>query len=591
MTRYVAPLRDMQFVIHELVGLQRTASLMLGGNLCSDTVDMLLDEAARFSQEVIAPLNATGDRDGAHWVDGDVVTPPGFKHAYQQYVEKGWNALRCDPQYGGHGICHLAAIAVEEMLVSANLSFALIQALNMGAVEALQLSASARIKDRFLAELVAGNWTGTMNLTEPQAGSDLGAIRTRAVAEGEHFRLYGQKTFITYGDHDLAENILHLVLARTPGAPAGTRGLSLFLVPKYLVNDDGSLGDRNDVSCISIEHKLGLHACPTATLSFGDDRGAIGYLIGDLNAGLRYMFIMMNLSRLNSALQGPALGERAYQQALNYARTRIQGSNSVGQPVAIIEHADIKRMLLMMTAQNEAMRALVYCAAERLDAATRKPREEGSEQELRRAELLTPVAKGWCTEVGQEVVSLGIQVHGGMGYIEETGAAQHLRDMRIASIYEGTTGIQASDLLLRKVVSDSGAVLMTLLNEMHEAVDALEEKGNPTGGAIAFAARAAILQFAHSIEHLLSQERAPQSALAVPFLMQFGYLCGSWMMVRSAAISCEKIMRETVPEPFYAAKLRTALFYIEHVLPRASAYATTVSSSARCVLDFEPGLV
>ncbi|KAB0499170.1 acyl-CoA dehydrogenase [Pseudomonas vancouverensis] len=589
MTRYIAPLREMQFVIHELVGLQRTACRTSNGNLCAETVDMLLDEAARFTQEVIAPLNATGDRDGAHWVNGNVTTPPGFKHAYQRYVENGWNALRCDPQYGGHGIGHLAAIAVEEMLASANLSFALIQALNMGAVEALQLSASTPIKDRFLAELVAGKWTGTMNLTEPQAGSDLGAIRTRAIAEGEHFRLYGQKCFITYGEHDLAENILHLVLARTPDAPKGTRGLSLFLVPKYLVNDDGSLGDRNDVCCISIEHKLGIHACPTATLSFGDNQGAIGYLIGDLNAGLRYMFIMMNLSRLNSALQGPALGERAYQQALDYARTRAQGSNSAGHPVAIIQHADVKRMLLMMTSQVEAMRALVYCTAERLDIATRIGDEEG-EQQLRRAELLTPVAKGWCTEVGQEVVSLGVQVHGGVGYIEETGAAQHLRDMRIASIYEGTTGIQASDLLLRKVVSDRGAMLMTLLTEMHDAVDSLADKGSPTGGTIALALRAAIVQFSSSVDHLLGQERGVQSALAVPFLMQFGYLCGGWMMVRSASIACENTTSGTAFEPFYAAKLRTALFYTEHVLPKAAAYASTVNSSARCVLDFEPGL-
>ncbi|MED5608978.1 acyl-CoA dehydrogenase [Pseudomonas sp. JH-2] len=587
MAAYLAPLKDIRFVIHELNGLYRSRMARPQTDLSEEMVDALLEEAARFSQDIVAPLNVIGDREGARWVEGQVRTPGGFKEAYARYVENGWNALRCEPEYGGHGFAHLPAIAVEEMLVSANLSFALIQALNMGAVEALQLSASDAIKQRYLRELVSGRWTGTMNLTEPQAGSDLGAIRTRAVPDGEHYRLFGQKIFITYGEHDLAENILHLVLARTPEAPAGTRGLSLFLVPKFLVNEDGSLGERNEVSCLSIEHKLGIHGCPTAALSFGDQRGAIGYRVGDLHAGLRYMFIMMNLSRLNSALQGPALGERAYQQALAYAEGRVQGSRPGAGPVAIIEHADVKRMLLMMTSQVQAMRAFVYCTAERLDVASLLAPGEERERRLRQAELLTPVAKGWCTEVGQEVVSLGVQIHGGMGYVEETGAAQYLRDMRIASIYEGTTGIQANDLVGRKIVADRGEALLALLEEMHDVVRDLSGRADATGRRVAQLFGSSIKSLSDSLEHLLGLEVASQAALAVPLLMQLGYTCGAWMLARSAGIALDRLGDEAVDSGFYQFKLQTALFYMEHVLPKAQGHAATVRSDGMSVLDID----
>jgi alkylation response protein AidB-like acyl-CoA dehydrogenase len=586
MSAYLAPLREIRFVIHELNGLQRSREVHPEADLSEDMVDTMLAEAARFCEEVIDPLNPIGDREGASWCGGHVKTPSGFQDAYAMFVANGWNALRCDPEFGGHGFAHLAAIAVEEMLGSANLSFALIQALNMGAVEALQLSASSDIKKRYLSELVSGRWTGTMNLTEPQAGSDLGAILTRAVPDGDHYRIFGKKIFITYGEHDLAENILHLVLALTPEAPAGTRGLSLFLVPKFLVNADGSLGERNEVHCLSIERKLGIHGCPTAALSFGDERGAIGYRVGDLHSGLQYMFIMMNLSRLNSALQGPALGERAYQRALAYARGRVQGSRA-SEPTAIVEHADVRRMLLMMSSQVQAMRAFVYTAAECLDVASLMPTGEERDRRMRHAELLTPVAKGWCTEVGQEVVSLGVQVHGGIGYIEETGAAQYLRDMRVASIYEGTTGIQANDLVGRKIGRDQGEALYALIDEMACSVHELEFFEDTISHRIAAPFGESLEQLRLSAAHILHLQPEAQAALSVPLLMQFGYTCGAWMMARSAAISLHRLASQSDSASFYNQKLQTALFYMEHVLPKSFGFARTVHSDAMSVLGIE----
>src|SRR5688500_12133822 len=480
MSAYTAPLKDLRFVLRELAGLEQVAKLPGYEEATPDTVDAILEESSKFSSEVLDPLNYSGDQQGSVWKDGAVTTPKGFKEAYEQYVQGGWGSLPFEAQWGGSGLPKLVATAVEEMLTSSNMSFSLCPLLTQGAIHALELCGSEALKDTYLAKMIQGSWTGTMNLTEPQAGSDLALVRTRAVPHGDHYSISGQKIFITYGEHDLSENIVHLVLARTPEAPEGVKGISLFIVPKYLLGPDGAPGEPNDVRCVSIEHKLGIHASPTCVLAYGDKKGAIGYLVGEENRGLEYMFTMMNHARLSVGVEGVAIGERAYQHALEYAKTRVQGreiGQRSGDRVTIIHHPDVRRMLMSMRAQTEAMRALAYFTAATLDKAKLHPDPAEKRRSQGLLDLLTPVVKGWCTESGVEIASTGIQVHGGMGFIEETGATQYLRDARITTIYEGTTGIQANDRVGRKVAFEKGATAIAVIGAMRELDAQLAAKG------------------------------------------------------------------------------------------------------------------
>ena len=471
MSSYVAPLQDMQFVIKDLVGLADITAMPDCAEVTDDLVDAVLDEAGKFATGVLDPLNRVGDKDGAKLTDSKVTSSPGFKEAYRQFVEGGWNGLSGRTEFGGQGLPHVVAMPVQEMWNSANMAFCLCPMLTSGVLEALKLKGSDAQKEKYLHKLTSGEWTGTMNLTEPQAGSDLSAVRTRAVPEGDHFRIHGTKIYITWGEHDMAENIIHLVLARTPTAPEGVKGISLFIVPKFMVNDDGSLGSRNDVKCVSIEHKMGINASPTCVLAYGDGKGAVGYLVGEENRGLEYMFIMMNHARLGVGLEGVALAERAYQHAREYAKTRVQGraiGQKSGDRVTIIHHPDVKRMLLTMKSQVEAMRAVAYTASAALDKANHHPDDKERRKNQALVDFLIPIVKGWCTEQSVEIASVGVQIHGGMGFIEETGAAQYLRDSRITTIYEGTTGIQAADLVGRKVGFEKGATAFSIIDEMRQ---------------------------------------------------------------------------------------------------------------------------
>jgi 3-(methylthio)propanoyl-CoA dehydrogenase len=556
---YTAPIADMRFALRELVGLEDLARLPGCENAAPDLVDAVLEEAGKLASEVIAPLNAVGDRQGSVLENGVVRTPEGFKDAYLRYVEGGWNALPFEPEHGGQGLPWSVAIAVAEMWNSANMAWALCPLLNIGAVELLEAHGSPEQKALYLPRMISGEWTGTMNLTEPQAGSDVGALRTRAVREGDRYRITGQKIFITYGDHDWTEQIVHLVLARLPDAPPGSRGISLFVVPKFLVGADGSLGKRNDVRTVSLEHKLGIHASPTCVLAFGDDEGAIGYLVGAENRGLECMFTMMNNARLNVGLQGVAIAERAYQQALSYARARVQGRpiGAEAEGLPIIHHPDVKRMLLGMKTRTEAARALAYYAAGAIDRARRHPDEAERGRQQRLADLLIPIVKAWCTDTGVEVASEAIQVHGGTGFIEETGAAQHYRDARILPIYEGTNGIQANDLVGRKLGRDRGAAAAALIAEIRADARRLDL---PELGA-------AIDAVAAATEHLVAAlERDPASAAAVsvPYLRMFGTTLGGWLLGRAAAA-------EDGDPGFLAAKRASARFFAEQYLPGAAA--------------------
>jgi alkylation response protein AidB-like acyl-CoA dehydrogenase len=455
MNEYSAPLRDMQFVLNELGHRHEVSHLPGCDGLSADLADAILNEAGKFAHGVLSPLNVSGDREGARWLDGEVTTAKGWREAYQQFVEGGWNALSCEPEFGGQDLPFLVSTLVDEMWYGANMAFGLCPMLTRGAIEAIELCGSDALKETYLPKMISGEWTGTMNLTEPQAGSDLAAIRSRAEPQADGtYRIHGQKIFITYGEHDLTDNIVHLVLARVPGAPEGVKGISLFVVPKYLVDADGEPGARNDVRCVSIEHKLGIHASPTAVLAFGDNNGAIGWLVGQENRGLEYMFIMMNTARFSVGVEGIGLSERAYQRALAYARDRVQGAeigSSNRDKVAIIRHPDVRRMLLSMKSRTEAMRALACLVASAMDSSYRHVDSEQRRRSQAFVDLMIPVVKGWCTENANDIASLGVQIHGGMGFIEETGAAQYLRDARIISIYEGTTGIQAADLIGRKL--------------------------------------------------------------------------------------------------------------------------------------------
>jgi len=588
---YRAPLKDIRFVIHSLVGDQALADCPAFAEYTPDFIDAVLDEAAKFAEGVLDPINRTGDREGARWTPEGVVMPPSFKAAYEKFVEGGWPRLRASPHYGGQGAPLILSTAVEELWASANLAFKLCPMLTQGAIEALERCGSAQQQEQYLPKLIAGEWTGTMNLTESQAGSDLGAIRTRAVPEGDHYRLFGQKIFITYGDHDYTPNIVHLVLARIEGAPSGVKGISLFIVPKSLVEPSGNVGKANDVRCVSIEHKLGIHASPTCVLAYGDREGAIGYLVGEPNRGLEYMFIMMNAARLSVGLEGYSLVERAYQQALAWSRTRIQGrpAGKVGtqadKPLPIAYHSDVKRMLLAMKSQADAARAIALYGACQLDLARHHPDEERQAKAQARGDLLIPIIKGWSTELGVELTSTGIQVHGGMGFIEETGAAQLLRDSRIATIYEGTTGIQANDLVGRKIARDGGAAMRALLD------DAARELRETAELDSAQSALEAVELLRHATAHLLeSGKRGGEhtQAVAVPYLKLCGIVIGGWLMARSHALAA----RLTAEDPaFFGGKVQLVRYYCSHVLPNALALARIVGSGSSAVADADAELL
>jgi 3-(methylsulfanyl)propanoyl-CoA dehydrogenase len=596
MSDYSAPLADMRFALEEVAGLSDLAAFPAFEAVEPDLVDAILGEAGKLAGEVLAPINQSGDRDGCVFENGVVRMPTGFQAAYDQLVAGGWISLPFDPAYGGQGLPWSFAMAVQETWHAANMSFGLTPLLTQGAAELLQAHGTAAQKDTYLRHLIAGTWAGTMNLTEPQAGSDLGAITTSA-RRGEAnasgaYRITGQKIFITYGEHDLAENIVHMVLARSPDGPPGTKGLSLFIVPKFLPDENGRPGRRNDLRCVSIETKMGIHASPTCVMSFGDDEGAIGFLLGEENRGLAGMFTMMNNARLAVGTQGLGIAERAYQRALAYARERIQSralDDPGGGPVPIIRHPDVRRNLATMKALSEAMRALVYYTAGQLDRAKSAPDEEARDESQIRLEFVTPVAKAWCTDRGVEVASLGVQVHGGMGFIEQTGAAQHLRDSRINPIYEGTNGIQALDLATRKLGRDGGAAARHLIADIKETDEVLQRSPDPDlkaiGGALG-EARFVLDAATDWLTGTLGTDPSRAAAVATPYLGLFGTVAGGWLLGREALAARTRLDAGRGDAGFLAAKVKTARFYAENLLPQAAAAAGVVMTGADSTLAF-----
>jgi len=577
MSEYRAPVREMLFVINELAGLEQLNRLSGFEEVTPDLVEAILQEAAQLADEVIAPTNQIGDAIGTRVEDGQVRVAPEFSTAYRQYVDGGWAGLTGNPKHGGQGLPFLINVAVEEMWQSANLAWSLCPLLTQGAAHALEAHGSDQLRAAYATRLTTGEWTGTMSLSEPQAGSDLAAIRTQAVPEGDRYRISGQKIFITYGDHDMTENVIHLVLARTKDAPEESGGLSLFLVPKRLPDADGNAGGLNGVKVVSVENKLGIHGSPTCVLSF---ENAVGFLLGSEHNGLACMFTMMNHARLNVGLEGISIAARAYQQALAHARERVQGSAPGHEGrVTIIHHPDVRRMLMTIKAEIEAMRAVAYVTAAELDRARHDPDPQRRAVHQARVDLTTPVVKGWITESGQVLTSIALQIHGGTGYIEEAGAAQHYRDARIATIYEGTTGIQANDLVGRKILRDGGEAVTILLDEMGQ----FGEQWN-SGDEFATARNAyisAVEQLRQSVAWLLAnyeQDATIAGAVSYHLLMQMGLVAGAWQMARAAEIAANKLAKVDQEEDFYSAKLVTVRFYIEQILPRANAHASAIRS-------------
>jgi alkylation response protein AidB-like acyl-CoA dehydrogenase len=593
---YRAPIRDLRFVLDELLGVASLAAFPRYHEFSSELAASVIDAAARFAQDVLAPINRIGDSLGASFHDGAVQMPAQFRSAYRQLVDGGWTQLTAAPEFGGQGAPLVLAVAVEEIGFGANVAFMLCPLLARGAAEALEAVASPSLQARLLPMIVSGEWTGTMNLTEPQAGSDLAAIRARATPDGDHYRISGQKIFITYGEHDLAPNIVHLVLARIDGAAPGIKGISLFAVPKFLINADGSLGQHNDLRCVSIEHKLGIHASPTCVMSYGDRGGAIGYLIGKPHHGLEYMFIMMNSARLSVGVQGVGLAELALQQASDWARSRIQGrpAGAAGNAAMTIgHHPDVRRMLLTMKANVEAMRALALYTALQLDRARGEDHEARRAGALMRGELLIPIVKGWCTDQASELASLAVQVHGGMGFIEETGVAQTLRDVRITSIYEGTTGIQANDLVGRKLGRDRGAAMTALLsdtmrelNDMRGSDATIRSARNATIEAVTM-----LRDATEVLRQQVTETPARAYAVAVPYLHLCGRVLGGAMMARSAAIAAARLAAGDGDEKFYRAKLQTARFFAEHLLPQSLSLLRIIKSGGASVAEADPELL
>ena len=600
MSEYIAPLKDISFVLKHVVGLERIGKLPGCEEVTDDLAEAILEEAGKFSGNVLSPINRSGDREGAKWNDGVVTTPKGFKEAYWKYIEGGWSLIAGPTEYGGQGLPHSIATPVSEMLGSANMAFKLCPLLTNGAVEALVAHGSQQLKDVYLPKMVAGEWTGTMNLTEPQARSDLALVRSKAIPQADgSYKISGQKIFITYGEHDYTENIVHLVLARIEGAPEGVKGISLFVVPKFLVNADGSLGARNDVKCASIEHKLGIHGSPTCVMLFGEEGGATGYVVGEPHRGLEYMFVMMNAARLGVGLEGVSIAERAYQHALVWARERVQGRPTVPVPasfgekpksVPIIYHPDVKRMLLTMRAYAEAMRALVYWTASCLDVAERSTDEKEKRMHQALVDLMIPIVKGWSTEMGIEVTSLGVQIHGGMGFIEETGAAQYYRDSRISAIYEGTTGIQANDLVGRKVGREGGQTMLALIVEMQKLLPLLDGANDVHLKAFGKQLAAGISELKRATEWIVTMWGADQGAVgagAVHYLKLAGTVCGGWMMGRSALVAAKQLADGSSDLAFLKAKILTTRFYGDHIITLATGFADAITTGADSVLQME----
>jgi acyl-CoA dehydrogenase len=574
MSEYNAPLLDQQFVLKQLCDSSAIAQLPGYEEATDDLIDAILEGAAAFTSEVLAPLNGSGDQEGSKIVDGGVVPASGFKEAYQQYVEQGWPSLGCDPEYGGQGMPHILEVSVMEMLQSANLAFALCPMLGQGALAALESHGIDELKNIYLPRMVSGEWAGTMNLTESQAGSDLAAVRSKAVPSGDHYLISGQKIFITWGDHDMAENIIHLVLARVTGAPAGTQGISLFVVPKFKLNTDGSPGERNDAYAVSLEHKLGIHASPTCVMSFGDNGGAVGYLVGEENKGLRYMFTMMNHARLNVGLQGVAISERAYQLAVSYAKERVQGGG-----LTIINYPDVRRMLMLIRSSVEAMRAITYTTLGMLDIATHSTDETARATAQQRVDLMTPIVKGWCTEMANELTSLGVQVHGGMGFIEETGAAQYYRDARILAIYEGTNGIQALDLVGRKFLRDGGKAMVALIADMETSAAELAATESLSKQSRAF--NTGLDQLKEAVGWIADNATTQHLPETVSFnlMMLAGFVTGGWQMARAAlAVQGDDSL-------FAQNKLISCQFYADHLLTRAASHLAMIKTGTGSVME------
>lgn len=585
MTEYRAPTREMAFTLQQVAGFSEMAKACGYEDASEDVVAAILEEAARFAGSVIAPTNESGDKTGVR-LDGEhrVATPAGFREAYQQYAESGWASLQFDPAYGGQGLPFSLAIPVQEMWHAANMAWGLCPLLSQGAVEALSENASDDLRQRLLPKMISGEWTGTMNLTEPQSGSDLSGIRTQARPDGDIYRIKGQKIFITWGEHDMAENIIHLVLARLPDAPPGVKGISLFAVPKYLPDANGDPGQRNDCKAVSLEHKLGIHASPTCVMSYGDNEGAIGYLVGEENRGLACMFTMMNNARLTVGLQGVAISERAYQQARAYTFERTQGTAPRERGVSpIIRHPDVRRMMMTMKTLTEAARALAYTGCVAVDYANARDLPDDIRIRFkRRADLLTPLVKGWCTEIAQEVTSLAIQCHGGMGFIEEAGVAQHYRDARILPIYEGTNGIQALDLIGRKTIRDQGKAMAELIGDMRPYTGQQQTNTLLTAERQArFDQAVAFLDDATRtvLEHGDDEQFA--GAAAFNYLMLSSTVTAAWLMVKAAGTA---VPGSESQDAFARSRLATTNFFIDHILPRSSGYLTSLRAGDDAIM-------
>jgi len=593
MPHYVPPIQDLQFVLTEVAELDQICALPGFADVDPDLIGAILEEAGKFASEILAPLNRVGDTEGSRLENDAVRTPEGWKEAYRRFTEGGWTSLLFDSQYGGQGLPRVVGAAVQEMWDAANMSFGLCPMLTQTAAEVISLAGTSEQKEIYLGRLVRGEWTGTMNLTEPQAGSDLSAVRTQAVAAKEgHYLLTGQKIFITYGDHDLSGNIVHLVLARAPDAPDGVKGISLFIVPKFIPDSDGEPGKRNDIRTVSLEQKLGIHASPTAVLSYGDKEGAVGYLLGEENRGLEYMFIMMNMARHAVGIEAYAVAERAYQRALAYAEERIQGRgvgvHSDGR-VPIIKHPDVCRMLLEMKCRIDAMRALSLYTAAAEDRAIRQVEEEDRMRNQNLVDVLIPIVKGWSSELGNDVAGRALQVLGGMGFIEEAGAAQHYRDARITTIYEGTTGIQAADLVRRKLLGDGGGLIRDAIAVIQADVSSVSSNTSKDITEICTAMREALSQLEMATEWILeSAIRDPRLPFAASFhyLMLWGAVAGGWQMARVAGAAVRRMEQE--PEhPFLHDKVLSACCYVRYVLPTSTACCAAIVSGSELIARYE----
>lgn len=582
---YKTPLDDMMFVLEHVCDLQQLSQLPGLEDAQPDMVSAILSQAGKYADQVLAPLNKSGDTQGATLNDGVVTVPDGWIKAYEQLVELGLNSPKTAPEMGGIGLPASVNAAIQDMFNGANTAFTLCPLLTQGAIESIEGFASDKLKDIYLPNLVSGKWTGTMNLTEPQAGSDLAAIKSKAVPDGDHFKISGQKIYITYGEHEMTENIIHLVLARLPDAPEGVKGISLFIVPKYLVDDDESIGERNDVECISIEHKLGIHASPTCTMNYGANGGAIGYLVGEPHAGLKYMFTMMNAARLGVGLQGVGIAEHATQHALYYAMERKQGPTIEGPDTAIIGHPDIRRMLGLMKSRTDAARALAYLAARSEDYAHRADDRDLRAYHQRRLDFLIPIVKGWSTELAVDSASLGVQIHGGMGYVEETGAAQHLRDARITTIYEGTTGIQALDLIGRKIKRDDGRAAKEIIAQMRDDAATIAKRSDPHGNWSKTSD--AIMKAAQTMDEmtdwLIARNDYQPLAAAVNMMELFGIALGTWTMGICAAKAADQ-MDKGQNLDFMQSKIKMADFYLSQVTPKIGQLSDVITQGSEDVL-------